>query len=140
MSAISSIPGNSDTALTAQIEKTAEPLTEVDKQKTTVEMQENTQADTVDSENKSIQKPSSLDNTQSYEDTLAVAEKLQSRIDEFAFVAHTVSIRRDEETKRYIIEIKDPDGVVVKVFPPEKVLNLHQKLDDLSGMVIDEMI
>lgn len=76
----------------------------------------------------------------SYEETREVAEKLQKRLDEAAPDPHLVAIRNDERTNQFVIQIKDPDGKVVKQFPPEKVLNLHRKMDDLSGMVIDEMI
>lgn len=76
----------------------------------------------------------------SYQETQEVAEKLQDRINEIASEQHQVAIHHDEDSKGFVIEIKDPDGKVVKQFPPEKVLNLRDKMDDLSGMVIDEMI
>ena len=75
-----------------------------------------------------------------YEEAMEVAEKLQARLLEITDNPQKVSIRIDEEVDQYIIEIKDSQGNVVKQFPPEKVLNLHKKLADLSGMVIDEMI
>jgi len=74
------------------------------------------------------------------EETQEVASKLQEKIDEAAWDHHLVSIVTDEETQTSVIQIKDPEGEVIKQYPPEKVLNLHEKLDDLSGMVIDEMI
>jgi len=52
---------------------------------------------------------------------------------------HEVGFRQDSRTNTFVIEIKDKEGNLVKQFPPEKVLNLQQKLDELSGMVIDEM-
>jgi len=76
----------------------------------------------------------------SYKEAAEVAEKLQDRLDEIADVPRKATIRTDDEVDQYIIEIKDAQGNVVKRFPPEKVLNLHKRLDDLSGMVIDEMI
>ncbi len=79
-------------------------------------------------------------NFATYEEAMAVAGKLQSRINEVADIPHKVTIRADNDAGHYIIEIKDREGNVVKRFPSEKILNLHQKLDDLSGMVIDEMI
>lgn len=51
---------------------------------------------------------------------------------------YRVSFRTDEDTRTTVIQIKDADGEVVKQFPPEKILNLHQKMDDLVGMIIDE--
>ena len=98
------------------------------------------QQDTTGARTNDTQGRPSSDTSPSYEETRAVAAKLQKRIDEVAVDAHKVSIRNQEETNQFVIEIQDPDGNVVKQFPPEKVLNLHQRLDDLSGMVIDEMI
>ncbi|MCP4293685.1 MAG: flagellar protein FlaG [bacterium] len=86
------------------------------------------------------EKVSNNEVTATYQEAEQVADKLQARINELSSDPHQVSIHNDEETKQYVIEIKDPEGKTVKQFPPEKVLNLHQKLDDLSGMVIDEMI
>lgn len=51
---------------------------------------------------------------------------------------YRVSIKEDEESGELVIRIKDADGEVVKQFPPEKILNLHQKMDDLVGMIVDE--
>jgi hypothetical protein len=50
---------------------------------------------------------------------------------------HLVGFKPLPETRSYLIEIRRPDGTLVTSFPPEKVLNLHGNLDDLSGMVID---
>ncbi len=74
------------------------------------------------------------------EETQEVAKKLQERIDEASQEPHMVSITTDHKSNTSVIQIKDPEGRVIKQFPPEKVLNLHQRMDDLSGMVIDEMI
>ena len=73
------------------------------------------------------------------EETQEVAAKLQEKINELSTDPYQVSISTDESTQASVIQIKDHHGEVIKQFPPEKVLNLHQKLDDLSGMVIDEM-
>ncbi len=68
-----------------------------------------------------------------------MAAKLQASIDRVSKDPHQVSFHKDDHTDKFVIEIKNADGSVVKQFPPEKVLNLMRKLDDLSGMVIDEM-
>ena len=65
---------------------------------------------------------------------------LQETVDKAAKDLHRIGFRQDYQTKTYIIEIKDQEGNLVKQFPPEKVLNQQRKLDELSGMVIDEMI
>lgn len=49
-----------------------------------------------------------------------------------------VGFHEDSASGKTVIEIKDAEGEVVKQFPPEIVLNLHRKLDDLAGVVIDE--
>ena len=140
MAAISSIKGNSDAALTGQVEKTARPEPAPDMHISHRESLQQVQPKGVKEASEKQEKRPSSANSASYEEAQAVVEKLQNRIDEISADPHKVSIRTDEETKRYIIQIQDPEGNVVKQFPPEKVLNLHQKLDDLSGMVIDEMI
>ena len=68
-----------------------------------------------------------------------LVDKLQANIDQVSADPYQVGFRMDDQTDETIIEIKDPDGRVVKQFPPEKVLNLQHKLDELSGMVIDRM-
>lgn len=64
----------------------------------------------------------------------------QETIDKAAADPHTIGFRQDFQSNSFVIEIKDKDGNLVKQFPPEKVLNQQRKLDELSGMVIDEMI
>ena len=49
-----------------------------------------------------------------------------------------VAIREDQDSGDLVIEIKDADGNVIKQYPPEKILNLHQSMDDLIGMIVDE--
>ena len=66
-------------------------------------------------------------------------ERIQETISENSPQPHAVGFREDPETRDMIIEIRTPEGEVIKTFPPEKVLNLHRRLDDLSGMVIDRM-
>lgn len=140
MAAISSIQGLSDAALTGQVEKTARPAADQEKKLPSGKAPEMVQPKGINTiSDQQETEPSSV-KTVSYEETMAVVEKLQSRIDEVASAPHKVSIRTDEVSQQYIIQIQDPDGEVVKQFPSEKVLNLHRKLDDLSGMVIDEMI
>ena len=51
---------------------------------------------------------------------------------------YRVSIRKDEESGQVVILIKNTEGDVIKQYPPEKILNLHQSMDDLIGMIVDE--
>ncbi len=68
-----------------------------------------------------------------------LAEDLQGTLDEAAQDQYHVGFRMDSRTDSYVIEISDKEGELVKQFPPEKVLNLQGKMDELSGMVVDEM-
>lgn len=68
-----------------------------------------------------------------------ISAQLQASIDRVSNNQHQVGFHKDPRTNNFIIEIKNVDGSVIKQFPPEKVLNLMQRLDDLSGMVIDTM-
>lgn len=65
---------------------------------------------------------------------------LQETIDKAAKEPYRVGFRHEEATGIPVIEIMDKEGHIVKQFPPEKVLNLQRKMDELSGMVIDEVI
>lgn len=73
------------------------------------------------------------------EESMRYAEAVQKILAEAAPETHKITFRPDETTNGYVIEVRDPDGVVIRQFPPEKLLNLRRKLDELSGMVIDEM-
>lgn len=67
------------------------------------------------------------------------ARKVQETLNKVAPPPHEVSFRLDETLSGFVIEIRNPDGTVVRQYPPEKLLNLRRVLDELSGMVIDEM-
>ncbi len=140
MTSISSISGIPDAPLKDSVEQTTDIIPETSKQ---ISLREERQI--VPPPSREPAKASSSEKptpalTTTYEETVEVAEKLQNRINEVASAPHKVSIQQDESTEQFVIQIQDPNGEVVKQFPSEKVLNLHQKLDDLSGMVIDEMI
>ena len=66
-------------------------------------------------------------------------EQVQEVLDRVAPEPHKVTFRRDDTTNGFVIEVRNPDGSIVRQYPPEKLLNLRRKLDELSGMVIDEM-
>lgn len=68
-----------------------------------------------------------------------VARQVQEALDRVAPAPHEIVFRRDETTNGFVIEVRNPDGSVVRQYPPEKLLNLRRKLDEMSGMVIDEM-
>ncbi|MBK7189320.1 MAG: flagellar protein FlaG [bacterium] len=64
-----------------------------------------------------------------------VQEALQKLVPE----PHSITFRQDEAGNGFVVEVRNPDGSVVRQYPPEKLLNLRRNLDELSGMVIDEM-
>jgi uncharacterized FlaG/YvyC family protein len=63
--------------------------------------------------------------------------KVSEAIRKASVEPHLVGFRPDPDSRGYLIEIRKPDGTLVASFAPEKVLNLHGEMDDLSGMVID---
>ena len=67
------------------------------------------------------------------------AQQVQEALSRVTPRPHEVVFRRDESTNGFVVEVRNPDGSVVRQYPPEKLLNLRRKLDELSGMVIDEM-
>jgi uncharacterized FlaG/YvyC family protein len=68
-----------------------------------------------------------------------LAQQIQEALERVAPVPHEIAFRRDEATNGFVIEIRNPDGSLVRQYPPEKLLNLRRRLDELSGMVIDEV-
>jgi len=63
--------------------------------------------------------------------------KVSEAIRKASVEPHLVGFKPDPESRGYLIEIRKPDGTLVTSFAPEKVLNLHGNMDDLSGMAID---
>ena len=51
-----------------------------------------------------------------------------------------VDFRPDERNNGFVIEIRTEGGDLVRQFPPELILNLRRKLDELSGMVVDRVV
>ena len=72
------------------------------------------------------------------DDVTAAAAELKQHL-EALDTQHSVGIRSDPDSGSAVIEIRDRDGNLIRQFPPEKLLNLREKLADLSGMVIDRM-
>ena len=67
------------------------------------------------------------------------AGQIQEALNRMAPAPYQIEFRRDEATNGFVIELRNPDGSLIRQYPPEKLLNLRRKLDELSGMVIDEM-
>lgn len=67
------------------------------------------------------------------------AQQVQEALERVAPALHEIAFRIDETTNGFVIEVRNPDGSVVRQYPPEKLLNLRRKLDELSGMVIDQV-
>ncbi|RLA40184.1 MAG: hypothetical protein DRR06_17840 [Gammaproteobacteria bacterium] len=68
-----------------------------------------------------------------------MASEIQEALDKSSKEPLNVNFRPDERVAGFVIEIRNGDGELVRQFPLEKVLNMRSKLDELSGMVIDEM-
>lgn len=77
--------------------------------------------------------PSAAPVSQDMEDARGQLQEALQR----AGLDHRVGFRVDEGTGATVVEIRDLEGRLVRQFPPEKLLNLREKLADLSGMVVD---
>ena len=75
----------------------------------------------------------------SIDDLHNMVAEIQESLDNTSHKPLRVGFRMDERTEGFVIEIRNENGELVRQFPPEKVLNLRSKLDELSGMVVDEM-
>ncbi len=60
-----------------------------------------------------------------------------------ALAAGEVSLRLDEESHIYVIEVRDPrDGRLIRQVPPEELVRLHARLQELvkeSGLLVDNV-
>ncbi len=69
------------------------------------------------------------------------AEDLQQTIDQYAKEPRDVALRYDEPHKLFVIEIRERDsGELILEYPPEKILNVRDRLDELIGAMIDRKI
>lgn len=58
-------------------------------------------------------------------------EKLKETTRQFSYSVH-------DKTKQIMIKIKDMDGKVIKEIPSEESLDFYAKLQELSGILLDE--
>ena len=132
MAVISRIEGNLDSRLTGQVNETTRPLPEKKRQSSVQGTLLPRGVDEVDTQRETTQ-------YQTHENIQELVNDLQKTMDQYSAEPHEVGFRQDDATGRVIIEIRNPEGELLKQFPPEKVLNLHRRLDELSGIVIDRM-
>jgi flagellar protein FlaG len=53
----------------------------------------------------------------------------------------TFGLYQDSETKSIVVQLRDKKtNEIVKQFPPEEVLKLREKLQDLIGLLFDEKV
>ena len=51
--------------------------------------------------------------------------------------AQRVEVARDERSGRFVMRVVDSDsGQLLRQFPPESVLKVNERLDELSGMLL----
>ncbi|MCB1183262.1 flagellar protein FlaG [bacterium] len=74
----------------------------------------------------------------SLDETKRLAAEMQEALSRASREPLTVDFRADERHNGYVLEIRNKEGDLIRQFPPEKVLNLRSKLDELSGVVVDE--
>ena len=75
---------------------------------------------------------------QQVEDLVA---ELAAAMEQAAPDPRSVSFRHEEGILDFVIEITNREtGEMITQFPPEKILNMRERLDELVGMVIDRKI
>ena len=67
----------------------------------------------------------------SIEDIKIANEKLKETTRQFSYSVH-------DKTNQIMIRIKDSDGKVIKEIPSEESLDFYAKLQELSGILLDE--
>ncbi len=69
------------------------------------------------------------------------ATEIQQTIDQYAKEPRDVATRYDESHRLFVIEIRERDtGELILEYPPEKILNVRDRLDELIGAMIDRKI
>jgi uncharacterized FlaG/YvyC family protein len=68
-----------------------------------------------------------------------LAAEVQQALDAASREPFFVEFRQADDRASFVLELRNSEGELIRQFPPEKVLNLRDKLDELSGMVIDEV-
>jgi flagellar protein FlaG len=67
-----------------------------------------------------------------------VEEAVKGINDFFQSVKTSLQFTMDEESERMVVQIKDPDGKVVKQIPSERALELARRLDEVRGLLLEE--
>lgn len=71
-------------------------------------------------------------NKENLENAIKIAnEKIKQTSRQFSYSIH-------EKTKQVMISIKDSEGKIIKEIPSEESLDFYAKLQELSGMLLDE--
>lgn len=69
------------------------------------------------------------------------ATEIQQTMDAFAKEPRDVDLRYDDEHRLFVIEIRNREnGELILEYPPEKILNVRDRLDELIGAMIDRKI
>lgn len=139
MTAISRIEGLLNSQLTGQVAGTTRSLPENQPQHSEREFQAPLSPRGSDPGAETAQAIRDVIDSQSQERIQAMVEQLKKTMEQYSAKPHAVGFRQDPVSDKVVIEIRNPQGDVIKQFPPEKLLNLHRRLDELSGIVIDRM-
>ena len=139
MATISKIGGYTNPRLTGQVAESTRPVPVSPPQSSEREIQDPLSPRGVD-ETPAYQEIVPQQNEYPDPDQIrAMVEQLKKTMDQHSARPLEVAFRHDPLTNNVIIEVRSPEGELIKQFPPEKVLNLQRKLDELSGIVIDRM-
>lgn len=139
MATISRIESVLSSRLMGQVAETTRPLPDNPPQHSVREIQAPPSPRGVDDASVQQKIVPQQNDSQVPEEVQAAIERLKKTMAKYSIDPHEVGFRRDPATDDVVIEIRNPEGELLKQFPPEKVLNLHRKLDELSGIVIDRM-
>lgn len=139
MAVISRIEGLLNSQLNGQVAETTRSQPDNPPQKSVRENQVTPSPRGQDTLSHRVEAVQEVIDSQSPERIQAWIDQLQETMNEQSAQPHAVGFRQDPETREVVIEIRTMEGEVIKQFPPEKVLNLHRRLDELSGIVIDRM-
>ena len=64
-------------------------------------------------------------------------EQAAKASEQIAGGSHKIEIAIDEHSRRFVMKVIDADsGHVVRQFPPESILKVSERLDELSGMLL----
>ncbi len=95
--------------------------------------------ETVKSSSTSSQ-PTITKETLDHQEVQQLADEMAEAIAVAGFEPRDVNLRYEVDANVFVIEVKEPEtGELIMQFPPEELISMRERMDELIGMFIDRM-